>query len=568
MENTAEITKPEPTVASVSAAVANYAVIKDDISKFFKGDIDDSAETLDKYSRDASLLEVRPKLVVFPKDSADIQALVKYVNEKKSEYPDLSITARAAGSDMSGGPLNESIILEMCRYMHGFSFEGNVATVLPGTFYRDFEPETLKRGLILPSYTASKSLNTVGGMVANNSAGEKTLSYGKTDAYVREIKAVFSDGNEYVIKPLSQNELEVKIRQGGFEGEIYRKISLMLRQHHDEIMKAKPNVSKNSSGYALWNIEQGDLFDLTRLITGSQGTLCIITEAKLELVPVKPKSKLMVIFLRDIRHVSDLVNEILPFKPESLESFDDKTMQLAIKFMPSMAKKMKAGLLKLMWSFWPEALMVLTGGLPKLIILVEFGGNNDAEIDAQLDACAKKIKHFGFKTRVMHNPTEAEKYWTIRRESFNLLRQHVHGRRTAPFIDDIIVRPEFMPEFVPQVTKILDDYKLVYTIAGHAGNGNFHIIPLMDMHHPENRDVIMEVSEKIYDLVVKYHGSITAEHNDGIVRTPYLLKVFGPEMVKLFKETQDIFDPQDIFNPGKKSNCTLQYFHDHIATEK
>jgi FAD/FMN-containing dehydrogenase len=558
----------EPTIGAAQASISNYADIKIELAKIFQGDIDDSKETLDKYSRDASLLSVQPKLVVFPKDSADIQAIVKYVSEHKYQYPDLSITARSGGSDMSGGPLNESIILDVSKYMHGFTFEGDVATVLPGTFYRDFEPETLKRGLILPPYTASKSLNTLGGMVANNSAGEKTLSYGKTDRYVLEIKMVLADGIEYVFAPLTKNELEVKVRQGGFEGEVYRKMQLLLRQHHDEIIAAKPDVSKNSAGYALWDIEHDDLFDLCKLIVGSQGTLGIITEAKIKLVPVKSKSKLLVIFLRDITYVSDLVNEILPFKPESLESFDDKTMELAIKFMPSMAKKMKSGFLKMMWSFLPEAKMILTGGLPKLIILVEFAANDDKEIDDEMNACALQIKHFGYKMRVMHDAAEAEKYWTIRRESFNLLRSHVHGKRTAPFIDDIIVKPEYMPEFVPQVTKILDDYKMVYTIAGHAGNGNFHIIPLMDMHVAENRDVIMEVSEKIYDLVIKYHGSITAEHNDGIVRTPYLSKMFGPAVAELFKETQDIFDPQDIFNPGKKSGCTLQYFHDHIALEK
>lgn len=558
----------EQTIATAEASISNYADIKKELAAVFKGDLDDSNETLTKYSHDASLLEVRPKLVAFPKDGSDVQAIVKFVAEHKKQYPDLSITARSGGSDMSGGPLNESIILDVSRYMHGFTIEGDVATVLPGTFYRDFEPETLKLGLILPPYTASKSMNTLGGMVANNSAGEKTLSYGKTDAYVNEIKMVLSDGNEYVFRPLTKNELEVKIRQGGVEGEIYRKMQLLLRQNHDIIAAAKPDVSKNSAGYSLWNIEHDDLFDLCKLITGSQGTLGIITEAKIRLVSVKPKSKLLVIFLRDIAHVSDLVNEILPFKPESLESFDNKTMELAIKFMPGMAKKMKSGFLKLMWSFLPEAKMILTGGLPKLIILVEFGGTEDAAIDAEMNECADKIRHFGYKMRVMHDASEAEKYWTIRRESFNLLRQHVHGKRTAPFIDDIIVKPEYMPEFVPEVTKVLDDYKLVYTIAGHAGNGNFHIIPLMDMHHAENREVIMEVSEKIYDLVLKYHGSITAEHNDGMVRTPYLAKMFGPKVAELFLETQDIFDPQDIFNPGKKSRCTLQYFHDHIALEK
>ena len=165
----------------------DYGELKEKIKAFFKGDVLNDEETLTKYSHDASLLEVRPQLVVFPKDAADIQELVRFVNNNKEFYPDLSITPRAAGTDMSGGPLNESIILDVTKYMHGFAIEGDVATVLPGTFYRDFEKETLARNLLLPCYPASKNLCGLGGMIANNSAGEKTLTYGKMDSYVKEI---------------------------------------------------------------------------------------------------------------------------------------------------------------------------------------------------------------------------------------------------------------------------------------------------------------------------------------------------------------------------------------------
>jgi FAD/FMN-containing dehydrogenase len=152
---------------------------------------------------------------------------------------------------------------------------------------------------------------------------------------------------------------------------------------------------------------------------------------------------------------------------------------------------------------------------------------------------------------------EADKYWRIRRESFNMLRKHVHGKRTAPFIDDIIVKPELLPEFLPKVQKEIDAYKLVYTVAGHAGNGNFHIIPLMDLNSPFSADTILELSKKIYTLVHDYKGSITAEHNDGIIRTPFLAQMYGDKIVELFRETKNIFDPQNIFNPGKKVGGTF-----------
>jgi FAD/FMN-containing dehydrogenase len=534
-----------------------------------KGDVATDEETLTKYSHDASLLEVKPKVVVFPKDSEDIQKLVHYVVENKSNDPSLSVTVRSAGTCMAGGSINESIIIDVMKYVGGVkSIEGKIATVLPGTFYRDFEPETLKHGLILPCYTASKNLCAIGGMIGNNAAGEKTLIYGKIENYIESLKVIFADGNEYQVKPLSKEELDAKIAQSDYEGNIYKKIWDLIQNNQEEITKAKPTVSKNSAGYYIWNVWDGNTFDLTKLIVGSQGTLGIVTEAKLRLVPVKKISKLFVVFLRDLKPLSDLVNEVLTLNPESIESYDDATMKLAVQFFPEMLKTMKAtNFLKLIFSFIPEAGMILTGGLPKLILLVEFSGDDEREIDEKMKSLQKKIAHFKLKTHLTKSEAEAEKYWTIRRESFNLLRKHVHGRRTAPFIDDVIVEPKYLPEFLPKMRKILDDYKLLYTIAGHAGNGNFHIIPLMDMKDVKNVDVIMEVSDKVYDLVAQYHGSTTAEHNDGIIRTPYLSKIFNEKTLEIFKEIKTIFDPHSIFNPGKKVNGSFEYMRSHIANK-
>ena len=553
------------------------------IRQFFFGDVHTDEETLRAYSHDASLFEVMPKIVLSPRDAKDVSALVKFVSERKDVDPTVSITARAAGTCMSGGPLNDSIILDFTSHMFGIKdFKNKSVTVLPGTYYRDFEKETLKRTLILPCYPASKELCAIGGMIGNNAAGEKTLSYGKMENYIESLNVVLADGKEHEVKPLSRGELEEKMRQGDFEGNIYKRIWDLIQVNKEEIEKNKPKVSKNSAGYYLWNVvgrtavdpdkggirTDGNFFDLTKLIVGSQGTLGIVTEAKLRLVPVRKKSKLFVIFMKDLERLGDLVNEILTLSPESVESYDDDTLKLAIRFFPEMLKSMKTtSLLGLFWGFIPEMLMVLRGGLPKLILLVEFAGDDEKEIDTKIKELERIVRPYNLKTRFARSEKESEKYWTVRRESFSLLRKHVHGKRTAPFVDDVVVEPKYLPEFLPKMREILDEYKLVYTIAGHAGNGNFHVIPLMDMKDKNNVNIITEVSDKIYDLVKQYHGSITAEHNDGIVRTPYLGKMYTPRMLEIFQEIKNIFDPKNIFNPGKKVGGSVEYLRSHIVSE-
>ncbi|MFZ1019661.1 MAG: FAD-binding oxidoreductase [Minisyncoccia bacterium] len=573
--------------------------MKDEILKFFKGDAEDGEETLIKYSHDASLLEVKPKLVLFPKDAEDVKNLVKWVKENSTRsdlverYGKISITARCAGTDMGGGAIGESIILDFTRYMNKLiggplpiqnKSEWEIA-VQPGMFYRDFEKITLAKGLILPCYTASKSLNAIGGMFGNNSAGERTLKYGKTEDYILESKVVFADGNEYVVKPLSRFDLDKKMAQKDFEGNVYKNVFELINKNEEEIAEAKPMVHKNSAGYYIWNVVSdssldrgrlgGVVFDLNKLLVGSQGTLGIATEITLKIIPENKHSKLVVIFMNDLAPLGRLVGEILTENPETLETYDDKTMKLAVRFFPDFLKnKGFSGMIKFMWSFLPEFKMLLTGGFPKLIILAEFAGEDEKIVQKKCLKLAEKIKNFKLKVHITESETESEKYWDIRRESFALLRKHVKGLRTAPFIDDIIVRPEFLPKFLPELDAILDLYKknLTYTLAGHAGDGNFHIIPLMDFKSPDIAKIILELGEKVYDLVIKYHGSITAEHNDGLIRTPYLRKMYGDQIVEIFTRIKNIFDPKNIFNPGKKiatenQGGTKNYIRMHIAAE-
>ncbi len=540
--------------------------LKEDLEKILKGDVLNDDLSLKKFSRDASILEVKPEIIVAPKGVSDLKSLVKFVSENKAKNPKLSITARSAGTDMSGGPLNESIILDFLKYFnHIKEVNGTYAVTEPGVFYRDFEKATKKEGMIFPSYPASKELCSVGGIVANNSGGEKNPAYGKTENYIMELKVVLSDGNEYTVKPLNKKELDEKMAQKDFEGDVYRRMFKLVSENETLLKKAKPKVSKNSAGYYLWNVWDEEIFDLTKLIVGSQGTLALVTEIKFKLVPVKKHSKLLVIFLRDMKSLADLVNIILPHKPESVESYDDNTLKLAMRFMPDLIKRIgPKNIFKFLWSFLPEVKLVFTGGFPKLIVLVEFASDDEKEIDDKMKTLDKDLEKLKLKTHITKTEEEANKYWTIRRESFALLRKHIHGKHTAPFIDDIIVNPKYLPEFLPKLTKILGDYNFVHTIAGHVGDGNFHIIPLMDLSKKENYEIIPKIIERVFDLVLEYKGSITAEHNDGIIRTPYLKKMFGVEIINLFEETKNIFDPKNIFNPHKKVGSGLKYMIDHL----
>lgn len=539
--------------------------------KGFKGEILFDEESLKKHSRDASIFEMMPSAVTVPEDAEDIKRLVAFVAENKKNHPELSLTAWAGGTDMSGGPLTDSVIIDMknLNSIKSLPETENEAAAESGMYYRDFEKETMKKGLLLPSYPASREICTVGGIVMNNSAGEKTLRYGKTNKHIVSLKVILSDGKEYEIKPLSEKELENKKSQNNFEGEVYRKIHKLVSENKEVIEKARPNVLKNSAGYALWDIEKNGKFDLTQLFCGSQGTLGILTEARIRLIKPKEHRRLAIIFFKNLKPLPDAVNALLPLDLESMESFDDNTLKLALKFFPAIAKRIKGqNIFTLLMQFLPEAFIGLRMmGLPKLIVLAQIAENSEEEAEEKAKKIKEALRPFPMASRIIKTAKEAEKYWVIRRESFNLLRQKVKNKRTAPFVDDFAVRPEHLPDVLPAVLKIMKEHKIQATIAGHVGEGNFHIIPLMDLSKKEERDKIPAVADKIYDLVLKYKGSITAEHNDGLIRTPYLEKMFGREVVKLFEETKKILDMQNIFNPRKKVGATKDFVFRLIRSE-
>lgn len=547
--------------------------LADEIKKLgLQGEVSETKEDLIKYSHDASIFEVKPRVIVFPKNVSDLEKIVAFVSHAKDFDPSIAITPRSAGTDMSGGALGESIVLSFTEHFnHILEVKDDYAVTEPGVFYRDFEKETLaKLGKMMPSYPASREIAAMGGLVSNNSGGEKTLTYGKVENYVEEVSMVLSDAKEHTFRAINEKELQEKLKEQGFEGDLYRKIYQLVTENQEILAEAKPKVSKNSAGYYLWNVydKEKGIFDITKLLVGSQGTLGIVTKAKFRLVSAKHHSKMVVIFLKDLKHLADIVEIVLPYKPETFESYDDNTLHLAVRYMPELIKILKPkNLLKIALQFLPEVWMVITGGLPRLVLMAEFTADDPKEIDARMDKLQSELKKFGATSRVLKNEEEASKYWVIRRESFNLLRKHLRGKRTAPFIDDLVVKPQQLPEFLPHLNKILSEYNLTYTIAGHVGDGNFHIIPLMDFKDPRTHQVIPEISKRVYNLVLQYHGSITGEHNDGLIRSPYLKQMYGEKVYSLFEQVKKVFDPKNIFNPGKKVGSSLEYSMNHLVKD-
>jgi FAD/FMN-containing dehydrogenase len=352
-----------------------------------------------------------------------------------------------------------------------------------------------------------------------------------------------------------------------FEGEIYKKMYKLIFDNYNEIMKAKPDVSKNSAGYFLWNVYDKDkkTFDLTQLFVGSQGTLGFLLEADFELIPIHKHREMMIIFLHDLSHLDQIIKEGMSLNPESFEAYDDSTLKLALRFFPEFAKHLGTkGIIQTGLGFLPEFLMILFGGLPKMVLQVDFTGNDPEELKQKIQKLKEKLQPLHPKTRIAIEKQE-EKYWAIRRESFNLLRQKIRNKHTAPFIDDFVVKPEYLSIVLPKVTKIIKKYEgFIFTIAGHVGDGNFHIIPLVDIADPNVRKNIPIIAKEVYDLIHEYHGSITGEHNDGLIRTPYHKQMYGEKIISLFEQTKQIFDPNNIFNPRKKVYGDLTYAMSHI----
>lgn len=543
----------------------------DELKTIFKGEITTDANIREAYSHDASIYEMMPEAVLSPLDAADIKRLVRFVSLNKSFHPNLSITPRSAGTDMSGSAIGDSLVVDMTKHFNKVHAVSDTEIhSQPGVFIRDIDPLLDKRNVMLGCIPASRAYNTIGGMVANNSAGEQSLRYGNTDKSIREVSAVLSDGNEYTFKPISKKELFVKIAQGDFEGELYRKIYELIEAHYDLIKNARPKTHKNSMGYNLWTTWDRDtgIFDMTQLLTGSQGTLGIITDLKMATVPKAKHSGLLLAYLSKVEDLAEIVPLVASHSPATFEGFDNVTFELGIKYFQIFRTqlgtkewlKQQASLLGSVAKF--------KGHLPNIVLMIGFEGDTYQEVNDKILAMDHDLgqHHIKIKTEIEGNEEQSGPFWNIRRASLSLLRNKIEGKYASAFMDDMAVQPRYVPEFIPKVRKIIRKYNLPATISGHFGDGNFHIVPLMDIADPKEQFKLEPAMRELIQIILEYKGTMAGEHNDGMIRGPWLAAQFGEEMYERFRDVKGIFDPRYIFNPHKKTDAAWDFSMQHIRT--
>ena len=204
--------------------------------------------------------------------------------------------------------------------------------------------------------------------------------------------------------------------------------------------------------------------------------------------------------------------------------------------------------------------------MPKMVLLIEFDGNSAEDVAKRVHDMRADLKKYNHEAVFEEDETEikSRKFWIMRHESFNLLRQKVKDKHTVPFMDDLVVPPSVLPQFLPEIRKVINKYKFFATIAGHFGDGNFHIIPLMNIEKKKEKAKLEPAMREINKIVLKYHGSLSGEHNDGMIRGPWLKDMYGSKIYGHFKDIKEIFDPKNIFNPHKKTDADWKYSMSHL----
>ncbi len=521
----------------------------------FSGTVSTSDDARKRHSRDASIFEVMPSAVLTPHSVEDVKQAVRYVSKLKQQGEDISLTPRAGGTCMSGGSLTKSVVLNVSTHLNGVGAVeelGQTVRVQGGAMHIDVERAAAEHGLFFAPYTSSHDICSIGGMIGNNASGEKSIKFGATSDNVDRLKVVLADGNEYEFGPLDRIALEKKKQQADFEGEVYRRVYDLLLANRRLIAERRPRTKKNAAGYALWELwqDRDTVFNLARLLIGAQGTLGIVTEAELKLTRLPKHARMIVTPIANLDHLAEVVKTSLYFDPVTLETFDHFTYDLAKQHYPE------------------DAARAHVADGKHMVVLSVFDGNHQDRIDATATKAKDKLESLGYETYWIDDQETVESFLTIRRKSFKMLLDHPEpNTRAQAFLEDTIVPLENYGEFLKRLEAILADYQLTYTYAGHIGDGSIRLIPLVDMEAEGAAELIMELETKVNDLTLEFGGSISVDHNDGIIRTPYLEKQFGTEMIDLFREIKKIFDPYGIFNPGKKIDGTHDFAIEHIIRE-
>ncbi|MEY2904171.1 MAG: hypothetical protein RJA52_187 [Bacteroidota bacterium] len=496
------------------------------------------------YSTDASVYKEKPIAVVFPKSQQDIQKIVQFAYQNK-----ISLIPRSGGTSLAGQCVGSGIAADVSRYMNkilDFDPINKRVTVQPGVI-RDQLNEFLKpHGLFFAPNTSTANRCTIGGMVGNNSCGTTSIVYGTTRDHVQSLKAVLSSGELVEFSPMKQENLDEKIKQNDLEGEIYRhllsrlndeKLALSIKNNYP-----KSSITRRNTGYAVdvmlnfapFNPE-GDSFNMARLLCGSEGTLAFTTEITLNLSPLPPVNDIVVIaHFKDIHETMKGVLVAMKHQPTACELMDKIILDCT-----------KGNLTQSQNRYFIE-------GDPGAVLMIEFRGNTLEEALTFANKMIQdyKIQKLGYAFPIVHGK-DTSKVWALRAAGLGVLSNIPGEAKPIACIEDTAVDIEDLPEYISEFSAMMEDFGQNAVYYAHAGAGEIHLRPILNLKSAKDRDLFYRICESSAKLVKKYEGSLSGEHGDGRVRAEFIPLMIGEENYNFLKEIKQVWDPNQLFNPGK-----------------
>lgn len=506
------------------------------------GEVMTGADARKYFSTDASICKVPPAIVVYPRNENDVRKTARFTWQLAERGRSIPITARGAGTDQAGGAIGPGIILSFPAHLNRvleFDGKSGLVTVEPGINYGKLQQTLHTHSRFLPPYPASIEYSTIGGAIANNAGGEKSVKYGATRDFVKSLRVVLANGEVVETRRLSKRELNRKLGVASFEGEIYRNLDALLEENHKLLKHELVQTNKNSAGYALASVKKKDgSFDLTPLIVGSQGTLAIVTEATLATELHNPNTTLIAGLIDSTEILQQVIGELrgLSDVPSSLEVVDKHLLEFVQRHNPNQLKG------------------VLAEPYPAFVLLIEFDNTSERTQKRMAKKATKILDKYEVKHQTETDSKARDELWKIRHSAAAILAYSEGTARALPIIEDGVVPVDRLKEYIEGLYDLFKRHNLQPAIWGHAGEGSLHTAPFLDLEKVGDRQTIFKLMDEYYNLVISLGGSTSGQHNDGRLRAPYLEKLYGAEIIGLFKKVKQIFDPYNTLNSGVKVN--------------
>ncbi|MFC3694458.1 FAD-binding and (Fe-S)-binding domain-containing protein [Chenggangzhangella methanolivorans] len=486
------------------------------------------AFTRGRYSTDASIYQIMPAGVVFPKSEADVQAALTIAAEHG-----VPVIARGAGTSQNGQPIGAGLVLDFSRHFNGlmaFDAEARTATVRPGMVLEHLNARAKKDGLFFPVEPSTQSRCTLGGMTGNNSSGARSLRYGKTVENVIGMRALFHDGEAFSLDdgPVGDNA-STRAR------DLMSRLLGLADAHRADIEAIYPKVQRRVGGYNLDELLPARP-NLSHLLVGSEGTLAVTTEITLQLSPL-PKHRVMgVAHFPDFRSAMETTQHLVALAPVAVELVDNNVLVLGADI-----------------PLFKRTLGDITKGKPNCLLLVEFAGDDLNLLRLDLKRLTQCMADHGFPDAVVEvlEPARQANVWGVREACLNIMMSMKGDGKPISFIEDCAVPLEHLADYTDAVTAVFEKHGTRGTWYAHASVGCLHVRPILNMKTEDGARKMRAIGEEACELVRKYKGSFSGEHGDGISRSEFVEPMFGSKLTRAFEQVKDGFDPKNHLNPNK-----------------